>query len=30
MLEEGTRRGWESMLGLMERELFPRRVGVHL
>lgn len=30
MLEEGTRRGWESMLGLMERELFPRRVGVQL
>ena len=29
MLEEGTRRGWENMLGLMERELFLRRVGVH-
>lgn len=30
MLEEGTRRGWQNMLALMERELFPRRVGVQL
>ena len=25
-----TRRGWENMLGLLERELFPRRFGVQL
>lgn len=30
MLEEGSRRGWQNMLALMERELFPRRVGVQL
>lgn len=30
MLEEASRRGWANMLALMERELFPRRVGVHL
>ena len=30
MTEESTRRGWVNMLALMERELFPRRVGVHL
>ena len=29
-LEEASRRGWTNMLALMERELFPRRVGVHL
>lgn len=30
MVEETTRKGWLNMLQLMERELFPRRVGVHL
>lgn len=30
MLEEPTRKGWVNMLQLIERELFPRRVGVHL
>ena len=30
MFEESTRKGWVTMLALMERELFPRRVGVHL
>jgi uncharacterized protein YndB with AHSA1/START domain len=30
MIEEATRKGWVNMLALMERELFPRRVGVHL
>lgn len=25
-----TRRGWDSMLTLLERELFPRRFGMHL
>jgi uncharacterized protein YndB with AHSA1/START domain len=29
-LEESSRKGWTNMLALMERELFPRRVGVHL
>lgn len=29
-LEESSRRGWNNMLALLERELFPRRVGVHL
>lgn len=29
-LEQASRRGWTSMLALLERELFPRRVGVHL
>ncbi|MFI4927150.1 MAG: SRPBCC domain-containing protein [Burkholderiales bacterium] len=29
-LQEASRRGWTNMLALMERELFPRRVGVHL
>jgi uncharacterized protein YndB with AHSA1/START domain len=29
-LEETSRKGWTNMLALMERELFPRRVGVHL
>ena len=29
-LEESSRKSWTNMLGLMERELFPRRVGVHL
>jgi uncharacterized protein YndB with AHSA1/START domain len=30
LIEEATRKGWVNMLALMERELFPRRVGVHL
>ena len=30
MLEDASRKGWTNMLALMERELFPRRVGVHL
>lgn len=30
IMEETTRKGWVNMLALMERELFPRRVGVHL
>jgi uncharacterized protein YndB with AHSA1/START domain len=30
MVEETSRKGWVTMLALMERELFPRRVGVHL
>ena len=30
MVEEPSRKGWITMLALMERELFPRRVGVHL
>ena len=30
MLEASSRKGWTSMLALLERELFPRRVGVHL
>ncbi len=30
MMEEPTRRGWTTMLQMIERELFPRRVGVHL
>lgn len=30
MMEEASRKGWTNMLALMERELFPRRVGVHL
>jgi uncharacterized protein YndB with AHSA1/START domain len=30
LLEESTRKGWTTMLQLMERELFPRRVGVSL
>ena len=29
-LEQASRRGWTNMLALLERELFPRRVGVHL
>jgi uncharacterized protein YndB with AHSA1/START domain len=29
-IEESTRRGWTNMLSLLERELFPRRIGVHL
>ena len=29
-MEESSRKGWNNMLALMERELFPRRVGVHL
>ncbi len=28
--EETSRKGWTTMLALMERELFPRRVGVGL
>jgi uncharacterized protein YndB with AHSA1/START domain len=30
MNEESSRKGWTSMLYLLERELFPRRVGVSL
>ena len=30
LMEETSRKGWTNMLALMERELFPRRVGVHL
>jgi uncharacterized protein YndB with AHSA1/START domain len=30
MMEEPSRKGWLNMLALIERELFPRRVGVHL
>jgi hypothetical protein len=30
MLQDASRKGWTNMLALMERELFPRRVGVHL
>ena len=30
LMEDTTRRGWLNMLQLMERELFPRRVGVQL
>jgi uncharacterized protein YndB with AHSA1/START domain len=30
MVEDSSRKGWTNMLALMERELFPRRVGVHL
>jgi uncharacterized protein YndB with AHSA1/START domain len=30
MMEETTRKGWTVMLTLIERELFPRRVGVQL
>ena len=30
MLEEATAKGWVNMLALMERELFPRRIGVQL
>ena len=29
-MEETTTKGWVNMLALIERELFPRRVGVHL
>ena len=28
MMEEVTRKGWAQMLQTLERELFPRRVGV--
>jgi len=30
MMEEASRKGWVNMLALLERELFPRRVGVQL
>ena len=30
LVEDSSRKGWTNMLALMERELFPRRVGVHL
>lgn len=30
MNEEASRKGWTNMLQLIERELFPRRIGVHL
>ncbi|MBE7367549.1 SRPBCC family protein [Ramlibacter pallidus] len=29
-MEEPSKRGWVNMLALLERELFPRRVGVQL
>ncbi|GAB3664644.1 SRPBCC family protein [Ramlibacter alkalitolerans] len=29
-IEESTRREWTNMLKFLERELFPRRIGVHL
>jgi len=30
MMEEPSRKGWDAMLSNLERELFPRRVGVQL
>jgi uncharacterized protein YndB with AHSA1/START domain len=30
MMEEPSRKGWDAMLATMERELFPRRVGIQL
>lgn len=30
MMEDTSRKGWTSMLALLERELFPRRIGVSL
>lgn len=30
MMEETSRKGWITMLGTIERELFPRRIGVQL
>jgi uncharacterized protein YndB with AHSA1/START domain len=30
LMEDQTRRGWVTMLATLERELFPRRVGVQL
>ena len=30
MMEEPSRKGWVTMLQIMERELFPRRIGVSL
>jgi uncharacterized protein YndB with AHSA1/START domain len=30
MMQEGSRKGWVNMLATLERELFPRRVGVQL
>jgi uncharacterized protein YndB with AHSA1/START domain len=30
IVEASTRKGWVNMLALMERELFPRRVGMQL
>lgn len=29
-IQDHTRREWDNMLSLLERELFPRRIGVHL
>ncbi len=29
-VEEPTRRSWTNTLALLERELFPRRISVHL
>lgn len=29
-MEDTTRKGWDSMLVLLERELFPRRVGIQI
>lgn len=30
LLENSSRRGWTTMLALLERELFPRRIGLQL
>jgi uncharacterized protein YndB with AHSA1/START domain len=30
MMEPASRKGWLNMLGTIERELFPRRVGIQL
>jgi hypothetical protein len=30
LMEEPSRKGWDAMLTTLERELFPRRVGVQL
>jgi uncharacterized protein YndB with AHSA1/START domain len=30
LMEETSRKGWLNMLGTIERELFPRRVGIQL
>jgi uncharacterized protein YndB with AHSA1/START domain len=30
LMEDTSRKGWISMLGTIERELFPRRVGIQL
>ena len=30
VFQDSTRRGWERMLATLERELFPRRIGIQL